>query len=102
MEQIKPVAVYTIEWEGEMAELHMLGDIVCVRWNMTQTPTGWVREGGPYIDFVELRYDEEWGVRYISDYSPVEGGIGFDIVAKVAGELQGALQYARQEGYHSG
>lgn len=89
--------------EGQQAEIHMLGDSVCVRWNLshetkttviedvTYTGNVYKRRGDPFIDFVWMRqYDNGW---YIDDDSPVDGGLNPEFATALSEELKLAVQY---------
>lgn len=90
----------------DSAEIHMVGDIACVRWNSVTRKTVTVsegrrvieetseRSGEPYIDFVIVRSDGE--ENYLDDDNPVAGGLGLQDALELQTELDKAIKYLKQ------
>ena len=85
-------------------EVHMVGEVVGVVWNtktMKKRLIGddgleykaevQVREGNPYIDFFNIREDNE--EFYEDEDSPVDGGLDASFAEKVAYEILEAVKY---------
>ena len=85
-------------------ELHMMGEFVCVAWNIKEikhsnTVAGvyrvaFDRLSEPYIDFVDVRRNQ--GDFYLDKDSPVEGGLSADFAKQIYDELGRAIDYIEE------
>lgn len=102
---IVPKAIHIID----DYEIHMLGEVVAVKWQLKTTKTKEVmpdgshvtterssRRGPPYIDFVQMRQDRD-GTWYEDDDSPVSGGISETYAQQLVQELQQAITYLAEK-----
>lgn len=104
MNEIKPDQIFYLP----EAELHMMGESIAVRWNVrierkTSIISGrriiedaFVRDDAPYISFVDVRHDTRSGEDYLSEDSPVDGGIGLEFAKQIYSDLGRAIAYLEQ------
>jgi len=100
---ITPIQIITTH-----REIHMMGDMVAVCWNLETrekkiTIAGieyigleQTRSGNPYIDFVWIRQDNQTDEPYEDEDSPVDGGIDTETAQQLIDELTIAIQYLEQ------
>lgn len=98
-------AVHVIH--SQLAEVHMVGVYVAVRWNLKHeiikktivqdgltyhgTADEYKRDGKPYISFESVRTCD--GEIYLDEDDPVSGGVGLKMAQQLADELQKAVDY---------
>jgi hypothetical protein len=95
--------------ENSGKEAHMMGDYVAVCWRVSPHTKTIIKDGvnykaevyerdpkaKPYIDFINLREDEDevWE----DEDSPVRGGMNIKLAEKIHKELGEAIEYLKSQ-----
>ncbi len=84
-------------------EFHMAGEFVCVAWNAREVEQQNIDEvtygvtikriSRPYIDFIDIRHDDDWDEFHLDEDSPVKGGLTLGFAKQIYKELGVAIEY---------
>ncbi len=99
----------SIMLENRDQEVIMIGQYVCICWNVYEVNDVikkdgieykakiYKRESKPYIDFLCVRKDDKKEIYYCDEDNPVIGGLNILSAQKIISELQIAVKYLEKE-----